>query len=750
MDADPRLISNLIVDQTNNNPIATQLYERFLKEGLNVSATPLYKEDGTPKLASNGEPLVSYTFDNVSPDIGDSAPYSAMFTMFGQFFDHGLDHVSKGGNGTIYMPLSPDDPLYNPASPRTNFMALTRASTGEDGKNTTTPWVDQNQTYGSHASVQVFLREYVLVNGKPIATGHLLEGSKGGMATWADVKKQAADILGIKLTDLDVGKVPLIAADPYGNFIPGANGFAQLVVGLGPDGQFGTTDDVLVEGNSANPVDPSLVSAFRTGQAFLLDIAHSAVPVVAGGELKQDIDDVAGNAVAMNTRGQNTEYDNELLDAHFIAGDGRANENIGLTAIHHIFHSEHNRVVEHAKKVILSSGDVDFLNEWLLTPVAAVPSTEAAIDALNWNGERLFQAGRFTTEMEYQHLVFEEFARKMQPDVDAFLFEPDPDINPAIFAEFAHVIYRFGHSMLNETVDRVDADGVPRGLTLFDAFLNPIAFNHDGSSTVSSDEAAGAIIRGMSGQVGNEIDEFVTDVLRNQLTGIPLDLAAINIARGRDTGMPTLNEARAQFKAMANGNSQLDPYKSWTDFALNMKNPESIVNFIAAYGTHDLIAKETTIEGKRAAAMAIVFTASNHSYGDQAVPTDEQVSHGSDGSPRFSQRHWDSCRGSRRVEQRRSLDRWSCREEDGLRRNAWVHLLLRFDRQMENLQDGDRFYYLSRVQGLNLLSELEGNSLAKMVIRNTDIGETGSRRPRRHLLKTGSHALRGSCQADQV
>ena len=35
-----------------------------------------------------------------------------------------------------------------------------------------------------------------------------------------------------------------------------------------------------------------------------------------------------------------------MLDAHFIAGDGRVNENIGLTAVHHMFHSEHNRLVE--------------------------------------------------------------------------------------------------------------------------------------------------------------------------------------------------------------------------------------------------------------------------------------------------------------------------------------------------------------------------------------------------------------------
>ena len=101
-----------------------------------------------------------------------------------------------------------------------------------------------------------------------------------------------------------------------------------------------------------------------------------------------------------------------------------------------------------------------FLNQWLLTPVtrALARRRQAHIDALQWNGERLFQAGKFGTEMQYQHLVFEEFARTVQPQVDEFLapFGYDTTINPAIVAEFAHTVYRFGHSMLTETVDRFD------------------------------------------------------------------------------------------------------------------------------------------------------------------------------------------------------------------------------------------------------------------------------------------------------
>ena len=70
------------------------------------------------------------------------------------------------------------------------------------------------------------------------------------------------------------------ATDPYGKFIPGANGFAQLIVGVGADGIPNTADDVVVEGNPARQSTRSARRrALRTGHAFLDDIAHSANPV---------------------------------------------------------------------------------------------------------------------------------------------------------------------------------------------------------------------------------------------------------------------------------------------------------------------------------------------------------------------------------------------------------------------------------------------------------------------------------------
>ena len=102
-------------------------------------------------------------------------------------------------------------------------------------------------------------------------------------------------------------------------------------------------------------------------------------------------------------------------------------------------------------------------------------------------GERLFQAARYVAEMEYQHLVFEEFARKMQSRRIRPFHAYSPDINAAINAEFAHAVYRFGHSMLDEDVARTDInpDGSSRdnSVPLLTAFLNPPEYFDGGDAS---------------------------------------------------------------------------------------------------------------------------------------------------------------------------------------------------------------------------------------------------------------------------
>ena len=567
----------------------------------------------------------------------------------------------------------------------------------QNGTNTDSPWVDQSQTYGSNSSQQVFLRAYAFdAAGKPVSTGKLIEGGANadndGMATWANIKEQAASKLGLKLADSDIGNIPMLATDQYGRFLRGPNGLPQYV------GQ----DLALTEGNLANPVAPP-ANVQRIGIAFLDDIAHNANPYngQTGANLTADANDTAGTPASQVTRG---EYDNEMLDQHFVAGDGRVNENIGLTAIHQVFHSEHNRLTEYMQKLVTDLS-LD-LNEWKL------PNGE-------WNGERIFQAARFVTEMEYQHIVFEDFARKIQPGINPFnvFTQSDTGINPAIKAEFAHATYRFGHSMLTDTVDRKTNSGKDIGLPLLDAFLNPASYYDSTEGALNPKQAAGSIAMGMTDQVGAELDEFVTDTLRNNVLGLPLDLATLNIARGRDTGVPSLNNFRKAIYGTS-GESSLKPYTSWVDFGQGMKHPDSVVNFMAAYGTHDTIKNAGTIEAKRAAAQRLFDMKPNdaNTPADELTPVDAYDFVNSTGEK------WATVNGvsATGVD---GIDLWvgglaeSQNLFGGLLGSTFNYI---FERQMTDLQDGDRLYYLSRTSGLNLRTQLEGNSFAELIMRNTD------------------------------
>src|SRR3954454_21825508 len=270
-DSQPRVVSNLVLDQTRSNPAAVAAATNPCGSGGFVCSPPAPVLGNPDPLASGTDPKTGALFiPNITPDFGLSAPFNLMFTFFGQFFDHGLDLVTKGG-GTVVMPLNADDPLVAgpdhifgtaddmPVDQRFMVMARATIQPGPDGilgtaddvqeaMNTTTPWVDQNQTYTSHPSHQVFLRAYALnAQGKPIQTGLMLDnqqfcaprptGIPGdnicNVGNWNDVKHQASTMLGIQLVDQDIFDVPLLLTDPYGHFKPGPNGFPQMVTASG-------------------------------------------------------------------------------------------------------------------------------------------------------------------------------------------------------------------------------------------------------------------------------------------------------------------------------------------------------------------------------------------------------------------------------------------------------------------------------------------------------------------------------------
>ena len=815
-DSQPRLISRLITNNSTSNPAAR-------------AAAAAAADIGAMEIGPDITGVPQYFIPNAAPDEGLSAPTNAWITFFGQFFDHGLDLVEKGGNGIVVIPLAEDDPLFDPNSDM-NFQLLTRSTrdAGPDGLigtdddlaspiNRVTNHVDQQQTYSGHSSAQVLLREYALAACLPESqpagqalclapTGGLLNGfgndrtldtdDDGGLATWNTVKTQASLKLGISLDDLDGADQPMFLANQYGAFIPGpARGLPQLIVGHDENGT-----PELVEGNLADPVDAT--QALRIHHSVFIDIAHTANPGKFVGvgitpELRPDSDNrinprtdmLAGQetrgvrAAGMPIDGVAT-YDDELLGEHFICGDGRCNENIALTTVHSIFHREHNRLSYNAKRSILDTRDLAFINQWMHTnsqisqadldgwaglsfsisnaSLANQSTTKTSIKALDfgWDGERIFQTARFGTEMQYNRIVFDEFSPTLSALKDGFVFTNQNSIDPRITAEFAHSVYRFGHSMLTEKVDRFDSEFNPivdpssvnpataaDQLGLFEAFLNPTAFlnrnDETGLDTLTPEEAAGAILRGITRQVSSEIDEFVTGALQNNLVGLPLDLPALNIARARETGVPRLNAARRLF-LKETGDTALAPYKSWVDYADNLRHHESLVNFVAAYGTHPLVAGEDGIAGnnsagepgpieeRRHAACQLVSgialdslfceTSGFVAAGTEIiVPTDAADFMRSQGA-------WAPGANGFPISGMEEVDFWVggiAEEKRPFQGYLGSTHNFVFESQMEALQNGDRLYYLHRTAGIPLLASLESNSFTTLVMRNSDLGEAG-------------------------
>lgn len=199
----------------------------------------------------------------------------------------------------------------------------------------------------------------------------------------------------------------------------------------------------------------------------------------------------------------------------FLAGDVRANEQIGLTAMHTLFVREHNRLADAlaAQYPWLSADDI-------------------------YNEARIMVAGLI------QAITYEEFVPALLGG-DSILkryrgYKSSTDAR--IMNLFSTGAFRLGHSLLPPMLERLDASGqeAPEGhVPLRSAFFAPGEISQHGIDS---------ILRGLTSQICQELDVMIVDDVRNFLFGPPgaggFDLASLNIQRGRDHGLPTYNIAR--------------------------------------------------------------------------------------------------------------------------------------------------------------------------------------------------------------
>jgi Animal haem peroxidase len=233
-----------------------------------------------------------------------------------------------------------------------------------------------------------------------------------------------------------------------------------------------------------------------------------------------------------------------------VAGDVRANENIGLQATHLLFALEHNRIVD------------------------ALPRSLPE--------EERFNIARRVIGAEQQFITYTEFLPALGVTLSPY-GGYDPNVNATLTNEFAALGYR-AHSMIHGEFEPIgeladysaaELESIrSRGVEVVAAgseveFVVPlnVAF---GSPNLMRDIGIGPIMRGLGAEAQYKNDEQIDNQLRSVLFQVPgpgvadpsvcldgpplpdcfsgvVDLSAIDIARGRDHGLPGYNALREAY-----------------------------------------------------------------------------------------------------------------------------------------------------------------------------------------------------------
>lgn len=295
---------------------------------------------------------------------------------------------------------------------------------------------------------------------------------------------------------------------------------------------------VCVDGITSPRQQPNAITHYLDGSGvYGSDTARdTALRTHSGGRLATS----AGNMLPFNTAGlPNAGGTSASL---YLAGDIRCNEQTGLTAMHTVFVREHNRLADQI--------------------AAANPG---------WSDDQVFEKARKLVGGEIQAITYNEWLPAMMGSTAPGAYAGyNPAVDSSMNTAFTTAAFRVGHTMLNDQLLRLNADGSTFAgghLNLFQSFFNPASISAPGSLD--------AVLRGLVAQQSNEVDTQAIDGVRNLLFGGTdgRDLIALNIQRGRDHGLPDYNSLRVGYGLPA-----------LTSFSQITSDPALAAALAAAYG----------------------------------------------------------------------------------------------------------------------------------------------------------------------
>lgn len=231
-------------------------------------------------------------------------------------------------------------------------------------------------------------------------------------------------------------------------------------------------------------------------------------------------DEATANSLREFAGGRMKQSANGLLPTDatgfFMAGDIRANENPELLSLQTLFVREHNRV----------AGRIAQQN----------PS---------WTDEQIYQAARNFVIGEVQVITYKEWLPALLGTNAIRPYQGyNANVNPSISNEFATAAFRLGHSMLGDDIEFLDNNGeeIREEVSLAEAFFN---------TDLIKDHNIDPVLKYLASDPSSEIDNQIVGSVRNFLFGPPgaggLDLASLNIQRGRDHGLADYNSLRAAY-----------------------------------------------------------------------------------------------------------------------------------------------------------------------------------------------------------